>query len=283
MSGDPIGIIAGGGDLPKRLVQHVALHGGSTFVLGISGYAENEFLDAIDGVEVSIGEIGRQVSLLKKAGCKRVAFAGLVRRPDFSKLRLDIKGTASLPKLLSAATKGDDALLRAVLEIFEGEGFEVLGVEEIFGGLMVSAGPLGSVTPTELDWADIKCAARAALELGSLDIGQGAVSCRSLILAVEAQEGTDLMLERCAQLPANIRGCVDNRAGVLVKRPKPQQDMRIDLPTIGVATVRRASAAGLSGIALEEGGALIVDRDAVIALADEMGIFLLGFSAEEVA
>jgi hypothetical protein len=127
---------------------------------------------------------------------------------------------------------------------------------------------------------DIARAMEAVIALGALDIGQGAVVCEGLVLAVEAAEGTDKMLERCAELPEPIRGTARSRRGVLVKLPKPKQEMRVDLPTIGVATVERAAAAGLAGIAIKAGAALILDEAAVIARADALGIFVAGIGDE---
>jgi DUF1009 family protein len=113
-----------------------------------------------------------------------------------------------------------------------------------------------------------------------LDIGQGAVVVRGLVLAVEAQEGTDAMLARCAELPAALRGTPEAPAGVLAKTPKPIQERRVDLPTIGVATVMAAAQAGLAGIVGETGGLLVVDRGAVIQRADDLGLFIIGVPHE---
>ena len=119
-------------------------------------------------------------------------------------------------------------------------------------------------------------ALRIARATGALDIGQGAVVCDGLVLAVEAQEGTDAMLRRCAALPAAVRGAPEARRGVLAKAPKPIQERRVDLPTLGVATVEAAAAAGLAGVVVEAGAALVLDRAAVTAAADRLGLFVWG-------
>ena len=124
---------------------------------------------------------------------------------------------------------------------------------------------------------DIARGASVVAALGDLDIGQGCVVCEGLVLAVEAQEGTDAMLERCAALPETIRGTVNRRRGVLVKRPKPAQERRIDLPTVGVSTVEKVAAAGLAGLAVEAGGALMLGRAEMQATADRLGVFIVGF------
>jgi len=128
--------------------------------------------------------------------------------------------------------------------------------------------------------ADIEVAARVAAATGALDIGQGCVVCDGLVLAVEAQEGTDAMLRRCASLPEAIRGTPQRRRGVLLKRPKPLQERRIDLPTTGVSTVELAAAAGLAGIAIEAGGALMLNRPGMISAAEAQGLFLFGFAPQ---
>jgi UDP-2,3-diacylglucosamine hydrolase len=119
--------------------------------------------------------------------------------------------------------------------------------------------------------------------MGGLDIGQGAVVCDGLVLAVEAQEGTDRMLERCGELPTAVRGAPQQRRGVLVKRPKPQQERRIDLPTIGPNTIRGASACGLAGVAVEAGACLVLDLDTLLAEADAAGLFVVGFTPADLA
>jgi DUF1009 family protein len=276
-----LGLIAGGGDLPRKLADHARAAGRPIYVLGIGGFADPALVSEFGGAEVSIGEVGRHIDLLKAAGCSEVVFAGIVKRPDFAHLKLDMKGALLLPKVIAAAGRGDDALLRAVLGAFEDAGSKVVGADDVLADLVVTAGPLGAHRPAFEHWADIRHAARVASAMGGLDIGQGAVSCSGLILAVEAQEGTDLMLKRCAALPAAIRGSAEHRRGVLVKRPKPIQERRIDLPTIGVDTVRLAAEAGLAGIAVEARGALALNRAEMIDLADRLGLFVYAFTAGE--
>ncbi len=278
-----LGIIAGGGDLPRRLAEFAQNKGQGVYIAALKGFAEADLMKDFGGAEVSIGEPGRAIDLLRKAGCVDLVFAGTVRRPDLSAIKLDAKGVQMLPKLMGAALKGDDALLRVVLGAFEQAGFRVLGADEVLSDLLAPQGPMGRHAPREQDWADIRRAADVAAAIGALDIGQGAVACNTLILAVEAAEGTDAMLARCALLPASLRGAFNARRGVLVKRPKPMQERRIDLPTIGVRTVEGASAAGLAGIAVEAGAALLMGREEAIRAADDAGMFIYGFTASELA
>lgn len=188
-----------------------------------------------------------------------------------------------VPALLAAAPLGDDALLRALMAEHERAGFRVVGADEVMRELLAAAGAWGALAPDFAQRADILKAALVAAAAGSFDIGQGVVVCDGLVLAVEAQEGTDAMLRRVADLPAPLRGSARARRGVLVKRPKPMQERRIDLPVVGVATVELAAAAGLAGIAVEAGGALVVRRAELIAAADSVGVFLYGFTPAEVS
>lgn len=283
MSGARLAIVAGGGDLPRRVAEQARRQGRNPFVVGLKGFVDAALTAEFDGPEVSVGELGRLMQLMRKEGCEEMVFAGSLKRPDFSSLKLDLKGVQSLPKILAAAKKGDDALLRAVMDVFAEAGFRIIGADDVLDDLRVGHGPLGAISPAGEHWADIRRAAEVAKVSGSLEIGQGAVSCAGLILAVEAQEGTDRMLARIPDLIAEIRGTPEARRGVLVKRPKPQQERRIDLPTIGVATVEGAAKAGLAGIAVEAGAALVVDRKKVAAAADAAGIFIFGFSEADLA
>jgi DUF1009 family protein len=283
MAAGRLAIVAGGGDLPRRVAEQARKTGRNPFVVGLKGFAEAALLEEYNGPELSVGELGRLIQLMKKEGCGEMVFAGWLKRPDFSALKLDLKGVQSLPKILAAAKKGDDALLRAVMDVFAEAGFRIIGADDVLNDLLVSAGPLGAIAPHAEHWPDIRRAAEVARISGSLEIGQGAVSCAGLVLAVEAQEGTDRMLARVGELPVEIRGTPEARRGVLVKRPKPQQERRIDLPTMGVATVQAAGKAGLAGIAVEAGAALVVDRDEVARAADQLGVFIYGFTPAEVA
>lgn len=269
-----LGVIAGGGDLPRRLAEHAREVGRDIFVLGLKGFADPKLTAEFGGAEAAMGEVGKSIRLLKDAGCGEVVFAGTVKRPDLSALQFDMRGAALLPELAAAAARGDDALLRVVLGAFEKAGFRVIGANDVLGALLAPAGAIGILVPTQQHWVDIRLAADAALRIGAQDVGQGAVARNGVIVATEGQDGTDAMLRRIQPTPGG-------RNGVLVKRPKPQQERRIDLPTIGANTVRGASAAGLAGIAVEAGGALVVDRTQVAELADRFGVFVYGFTAAE--
>jgi len=270
-----LGLIAGGGGLPVEIARHCERAGRPLFVIRLKGFA-GEGLAEFAGAEVGIAEIGKCLKALKQAGCRAVCLAGQVARPDFTSLVPDMRGLLLLPKAIAAAGKGDDALLRLLVAEFEKEGFPVEGAHEVMNDLSLGAGPLGARAPTDVDLADAQRALQVARAIGAMDIGQAAVVAHGLTLAVEAQEGTDAMLKRVADLPSHLRGRPGAGAGVLAKAPKPMQETRVDLPTIGLATVEAVARAGLAGIVGEAGRLLVLDREAVIRLADEMGVFIVG-------
>jgi hypothetical protein len=273
-----LGLIAGGGSLPVEIAEHCQRSGRPLFVIRLKGFA-GEGLEPYAGAEVGLAELGKCFKALKRAGCRSVCLAGNVARPDFSSLLPDLRGLTALPAAIAAARKGDDALLRMLVGEFEKEGFAVEGAHEVMDDLTLGAGPLGRIAPGAESEADILQAVEVARAIGRLDAGQAAVVCRGLVLALEAAEGTDALLARVADLPEALRGRPGAAVGVLAKASKPTQEKRVDLPTIGPATVEGVARAGLAGIVGEAGHLLVLEREAVIALADELGVFILGVEA----
>lgn len=270
-----LGLIAGGGALPVSVAARCEAEGRPVFVVRLAGFADVH-LARYPGLDAGMAEFGRILSALKKAGCTAVCFAGTVSRPDFRTLKPDMKGAALMPGIIAAATRGDDALLRKILSVFEGEGYAIEGADDILGGETLPAGALGAVRPTDEQLSDLRKALHVAEKAGELDIGQGAVVCQGLVLAVEAQEGTDAMLSRVAGLPADLRGSARERKGALGKAPKPIQDMRVDMPVIGARTVEMAAAAGLAGVGGVAGRLILIDRAGLIEAADRLGLFVWG-------
>lgn len=270
-----LGLIAGGGSLPVEIAQHCERSGRPLFVIRLKGFAGTD-LSPYAGAEVGLAEIGKCMKALKRAGCRSICLAGNVARPDFSSLVPDLRGLMLLPKVVAGARKGDDALLRVLVGEFEREGFQVEGAHDVMEDLTLAVGPLGAHRPSDEDLADARRALHVARAIGALDVGQAAVVSHGLVLAVEAQEGTDALLKRVAELPAHLRGRPGAGQGVLAKAPKPIQETRVDLPTIGLATVQGVARAGLAGIVGEAGRLLVLDREATIALADQLDVFILG-------
>jgi hypothetical protein len=275
MGGGILGIIAGGGDLPRAVAESAQAAGRPLFVLALRGSAD-DWVSRYAHQWVNLGETGKALRALRDAGCEDVLLVGRVERPKFSEIKLDAKSILLAPRVMAAALKGDDALLRSLVDIFEREGFRAIGVAEAAPSLVAGLGAIGKVKPAREHEADIAIGLRVVSALGLLDVGQAAIVCQGLTLAVEAAEGTDAMIARTALLPEHVRGTRENPRGVLVKAAKPIQDRKTDLPVIGVTTVANAVNAGLAGIAVEAGGSLIVDREAVRAAADAARFFVVG-------
>lgn len=262
-----IGLLAGGGDLPK----YVAKGAGDQLAITIAlkGFANPQ--DFVGAQVFALGQFGKVVRALKKAKVSHICFAGIVDKPDFKKLKPDLKAISHLPSTIRAAGQGDDALLRHILGLFEAEGFEIMSPQSLCENILLKEGALGALGLSKPYRDDALKACETARQIGQLDIGQGAVVARGVVLAVEAQEGTDAMLARVAAMPLEAR-----KDGVLAKLIKPHQDIRVDLPTLGPETIRRAAEAGLAGIVAEAGGAFVLNKDEVKRLADEAGLFVVG-------
>lgn len=275
MSG-ALGLIAGGGDLPRAAALAARAAGRDVFVVPLVGSATDAWVADFPHEWLTPGEPGRIIKALKSHGVTEVLLCGKVDRPKFSDMKLDAKGILLLPKAVAAARQGDDALLRFIVGICEDEGLKAVSIAEAAPALVCGTGPLGRVTPGDEHRADIAAAFKIVHTLGALDVGQAAVVCEGLTLAVEAAEGTDAMLARIETLRESLRGTAAKPRGVLVKALKPTQDAKTDMPVVGIATVRGAAAAHLAGIALEAGGSLVLDKSAVAAEADRLGLFVIG-------
>lgn len=273
---DPLGLIAGGGDLPRAVAQAAKAAGRPVFVVALTGSVTEDWINAFPHTFLSPGEPGRIIKVLKEAGAQDVLLCGRVDRPKFNELKLDAKGMLLLPKAIAAARQGDDALLRFIVGICEDAGLTAISVANAAPALVCGAGALGKMVPNDEQKADIAAGLRIVRALGAVDVGQAAVVCDGLALAVEAAEGTDAMLARVPSLRESLRGTAAHRRGVLVKALKPTQDAKTDMPVIGVATIAGAHAAHLAGIALEAGAALVLDKAAVAAEADRLGLFVVG-------
>ena len=273
MAGSALGIVAGGGELPRAIAISAREQGRTVFVLALrdlTGQWVNDFPHAW----LSMGQIGKSLSLLRNNCCNEVVFAGYVSRPKFLKLRYDLKGLSWLFPVLWAMRGGDNTLLEAMVGLFEREGLTVKSVAEVAPLLQIPAGPLGQVKPNAEAQADIALALAIARQQGMRDLGQAVIASDGKILGIEGADGTDAMLlklRNCVKLDNGARG-----RGVLVKALKPMQDRKTDLPTIGLATVENVAAAGLAGIAIEAHTALVLDRTAVAKAADAHGIFVVG-------
>ncbi len=266
-----LGIVAGGGDVPGRISAACEKAGREVYILGLKGQAHPDTLDA--DAWIRLGEAGKGIELLREAAVEELTVVGRVARPSLRQLRPDAWSARFLAKVGKAAL-GDDSLLSALAREIEREGFRVVAPESILNNLLAIESQYGVSAPDQLALDDIERGVAVARALGTLDIGQAVIVQQGHVLGVEAAEGTDELIERCGRLR------LEGKGGVLVKIAKPGQDRRIDLPTVGPATVEIAAAAGLRGIAVEAGGALVIDRDAVVRAADASGLFVISIAVD---
>ena len=262
-----LALIAGRGMLPRIVVAALPVR---PVVAALDGFAPDGLTpDVMFRVERLVPFLDH----LAGQGVTRVIFAGAVQRPRLDPALFDPATAQLVPQLLAALQGGDDAALRGVIEIFEEAGLAVIGVDQAVPDLVPGAGLLCG-TLTDADRRDATRAAEIVAALGAVDVGQGAVVAQGLCLAIEALPGTDAMLDFVAATGAGLRPDPQGARGLLYKAPKPGQDLRVDLPAIGAATVAKAAAAGLGGIAWQAGGVLLLDRAATIAAAQAAGLFL---------
>lgn len=271
-----LGILAGRGNYPVLVARAARELAHNPYIFAIKEEADQDWSD-YDTALVGIGDLSTFIQIVRREGIGAVVMAGgISRRPGIRDIRPTWTALKSAPQALRALLSGgDDRILRAAMQMLERHDIRVLGAHEIAPDLLGQSGPLGDRCPDQSDRADIAAATQAAIALGRLDVGQGAVAVGGRVVALEGLEGTDAMLSRVAGLRAEGRLRARSR-GVLVKLCKPGQELRADLPAIGPATVRNAQAAGLSGIGIEAGRSLVLDRAEVIAEANRLGLFVTG-------
>lgn len=263
-----LALIAGRGALPLALVRALeAGLGARPYVCTLDGFLPE---DLTPDLTFRLERLVPFLRHLGDLGIRRVCFAGAVSRPRLDPSLFDA-GTAQLvPQLMAAFAAGDDATLRAIIALFEDSDIAVLGVEDLAPALLPAAGLLAGSLPPDAE-TEARRAETIVAALGAADVGQGAVVAGGLCLAVEALPGTDVMLAQVAALPEALR---PRHRGLFYKAAKPGQDRRVDLPTLGPASLRAAAAAGLAGIAFQAGSVICLDLAAMQATAAELGLFL---------
>jgi len=271
-----VGILAGGGSIPREVAEGVIARGGQVHIVAIAGEADEAQLSRFPLTRVGWGQIGAMVQTLKDAHCDVLVIVGSVRRPDLAKLRPDLGFFLSLPAIVRIITAGgDDGVLTRVVRFFEGKGLRVVGPGTVAPELLVGEGPIGCVGAGPEIAADVALGFELVRALGPYDVGQGVVVTQGRVEAIEGAEGTDGMLERVGRRRDGTTAT--QASGVLVKRPKPGQELRIDLPAIGPGTVARSHAAGLAGVAVQAGCAIVAERSELVRIADADGLFVQGF------
>lgn len=275
-AGEPLTIIAGGGSVPAHVAAAAIRAGRPVLIVALKGEADPA-VEAFPHEWLGWGDLGRLDTLLAERKARDMVLVGSVRmRPDFKSVKLDFATLKSLKDILAIIIGGDNDVLSGTIKFFERRGQRIIGAHEIATDLVATPGPFGRRKPSRGEAGDIAVAMRAARAIGAIDAGQAAVSINGRIAALEAAEGTDQMLARLKDIRQSGRVKWNGRAGVLAKCPKPMQDLRVDMPTIGPRTIEAVIEAGLAGIAITAGQVMIVDREAVVRRADEAGIFLIG-------
>jgi DUF1009 family protein len=274
----PLAIICGGGSLPFAIADLVQRRGRKAVLFAVRGWADPQRVAAYPHHWGALGGFGRFCRLAREEGCREVVFIGVVLRPRPLQLRIDLGTLKVFPQIIAAFRGGDDHLLSGIARIFERHGFRLRGAHEVAPEILVGEGPLGRYAPSPRDHQDIARGLALIEAAGPFDVGQAAVVADGHVLAVEAAEGTDQMLQRVAELRRTGRIQRSAAAGVLIKAPKPHQDRRFDLPTIGPPTVTGAAQAGLAGIAVPAGATIVAEPQAVAAAADRDKIFVYGLA-----
>jgi UDP-2,3-diacylglucosamine hydrolase len=273
---DTLAIICGGGSFPAAVAEAVVRRGRRLVMFGIRGWADPKLIEHHTHHWIALGQVGRFFRLAHAERCRDVLFIGSLLRPPITQLRFDWTTIKLMPRILRAFRGGDDRLLTAVAGAMEEQGLRVIGIADAAPEIIVPEGVLGRYEPSSRDRADINRALTLIATLGPFDVGQAAVIANNHVLGVEAAEGTDKLLLRIAELRLQARVTTPPGVGVLVKAPKRGQDRRLDLPAIGTQTIENAARAGLGGIAVAAGSAIIADATKVIAAADRAKIFLVG-------
>jgi len=272
---DKLGVIAGAGALPGQIIAACRETGREFFVLAFEGSADPDIIGNVPVQWIRMSSLSTALESARREGVSELVLVGKIPRPSVMELMRDIRSAKFMAKV-GTRMLGDDNILSAVVrELEEAEGFKVIGPETVLENLLATEGPYGRLAPSADELADIRRGLDVVHQLGRLDIGQAAIIQNGFVIGVEGAEGTDRLIQRCAEFVSP-----DLPGGVLVKAAKPTQDRRIDLPAVGLSTVEYAVEAGLRGIAVETGRALVVDRADMARAADAAGIFLCGASAQ---
>jgi DUF1009 family protein len=277
---DPLAIVCGAGNMPFAVADAVISRGRPVVLFPLVGWADPQSITRYRHHWARLAQFGRISRMARQEGCREVVFIGALTRPAITQLRVDLTTLRLMPRIIRAFRGGDDHLIGTAAGIVEDLGFRLVGAHEVAPEILVPEGQLGRHAPSARDHGDIAVGRALLSTIGPLDVGQAAVVADNRVLAIEAAEGTDRMLARVAQLRHDGVLNLPARAGVLVKAPKPSQDRRFDLPSVGTRTVEAAITAGLDGIAVEARGAITADLTAMVRAADAAGLFLVGFATD---
>lgn len=266
---EKIAIIAGRGLLPKILIEECQKRK-QEFLLFLLDSEQYEIdYSNFNPITLPYGNISEILKIIKEQQIKNLILIGAVNKPNFTNIKVDKKGAILLSKILAKKILGDDSVLKTVIEFFEKEGLKVLTINQLLTNIVPKEGVLTKLGPDNNDQENIKIATKAIKTMSDLDIGQAVIVAQKQIIAVEALEGTDNLIKRCAELKPEFK-----QGAILVKLTKSSQTKKADLPTIGLDTIKNCYNCGIKGIVIEAGTTLILNQDQVIKAADDLGLFI---------
>ena len=266
-----IGLVLGETQFGNLIIKRLTLLKKDFIIIDIS--KKKIFKKNKNSFPLSIGQLGKAISVLKKNGCSRLIFAGRVKRPSFSKTKFDIKALYYLPKIIKEAKKGDAYVIKIIIKIFQKEGFKIIKSTSFNPELLLKKGIYTKTKPDISDKKDINKAKNIIRDLNKNNIGQAVVIRNGHLIAIEVQDGTDVMLKKAGILINRfLQG--KKKAGILLKFPKKEQDTRIDLPTIGIKTIKKCLKIKLKGIVVKANQNIFLDRSECINLANKNKMFI---------
>ncbi len=280
MNDSPLAIICGGGVLPFVVADAAVKQGRRVVLFPLRGFADAKRIMAYPHHWAFIGQVARFTRIAHDEGCRDVVFIGDVVRPTIWLARPDLGSLRLLPRVIKLFRGGDNHLLSGMGRILEDYGFRLVGAHEVAPEILMPRGRVAGREPTASEQTDIARGLALLAATGPFDIGQAVVVADNRVLAIEAAEGTDRMLARVAELRRDGRIRTPVGTGVLIKAPKPQQDRRMDLPTIGPKTVEGVAQAGLAGIAVVAGSTIVAEAERIAEVAASAGVFVTGVSAD---
>ena len=273
--GRKLGIFAGGGELPGRIIQACITSGRAFHVIAIEDQADPKIIGTAPHTWIRLGAAQKALEVSRREKFYDIVLVGPIKRPTIRALRPDFLAAKVLARASTSSVMGDDGLLRAIINQIEEFGFNVIGADKFLTEHKLKPGNIGCFEADEEALIDIKRGVQILQALGPVDVGQAVIVQDNIVIAIEASEGTDAMIERSLE-HLNV-----GPGGILVKLPKPEQEKRVDLPTIGPETIYRAHKAGLRGIAIDSDNTLLIDKDKTIELANKKGVFLLALDMSE--
>jgi|TARA_B110000914_G_scaffold225545_1_gene246578 DUF1009 family protein len=260
-----IGLIFGDTNFPKVILKKIKKIKKKYFIIDLTKY--KSFKKDKNFILVSVGQIGKIIDILKINKCKKVLFAGKVNKPNFSKLKLDLKGVYYLPRIIKASMLGDVAILKEIINIFKIEKIKTVNSLTFTPELSLPKGIHTKIKPNTQDQEDIRKSISTLLKQNNYNFSQGTVVRDNKVLAVEAKSGTQNMLQKIKKKQNILKG-------VLVKFPKKKQDLRVDLPTVGLETLLQCKKSGLKGIVLKHKQNVCLDKKQLISFANKNKMFI---------